>query len=115
MADRARQVRDQQAREQQSIAVQLEALGAVAFECQPSPGTPGQHASSCRLPIDAGGQLQRVFHATGPDPTSASAALLEQVALWRRRGAPLPPAAAVPGEERREQTAAGSTIGTRFR
>lgn len=92
LADRTRQVRDQQARDQQAIETQLKELGAVSFDCQPLPGPEGLHSSACRVPVDATGQLQRVFQANGHDPGSASAALLEQVRAWRQRVA-LQPAA----------------------
>jgi len=85
LADRARQVRDQQQRDQQAIEAQLRAAGAVSFDCQPLPGADGMISCSCRVPIDAAGQLQRVFQSTGHDPLSASAALLEQVLAWRQR------------------------------
>ena len=85
LADRTRLARDQQARDQQAIETQLKALGSVSFECQPLPGSDGLYSSSCRLPVDAAGQLQRVFQATGHDPTTASSALLDQVLAWRQR------------------------------
>jgi hypothetical protein len=97
LADRTRQVRDQQARDQQAIEMQLKDLGAVSFDCQPLPGPEGLHSSSCRVPVDATGQLQRVFQATGHDPGSASAALLEQVRAWRQRVAVQPVADAAAG------------------
>jgi len=97
LADRTRQARDQQAREQLAIETQLKALGAVSFECQPLPGSEGLHSSSCRVPVDATGQLQRVFQATGHDPGSASASLLEQVLAWQQRLALPPPTAAAGG------------------
>jgi len=94
LADRTRQIRDQQARDHQATEAQLNALGAVSFECQPLPGSGGLHSSSCRVPVDAAGQLQRVFQATGPDPNSASSALLAQVAAWRQRQTVQPTSAA---------------------
>ena len=97
LADRTRQVRDQQARDQQAIEAQLKAAGAVSFDCQPLPGTEGLYSSSCRVPVDATGQLQRVFQATGHDPGSASAALLEQVMGWRQRAITQSPPAAAEG------------------
>lgn len=96
LADRTRQARDQQVRDQQEIEAQLNAAGAVSFDCQPSPGSNGLYSSSCRVPVDATGQLQRVFQASGHDPGSASAALLEQVMAWRQRVTAQPPAT-VPG------------------
>lgn len=97
LADRTRQVRDQQARDQQAIESQLKAAGAVSFDCQPLPGAEGLYSSSCRVPVDATGQLQRVFQATGHDPGSASAALLEQVMGWRQRAVTQSPPAATEG------------------
>jgi len=94
LADRTRQLREQQAREQQAIETQLKSAGAVAFDCQPLPGSEGLFSSSCRVPVDATGQLQRVFQASGPDPGTASASLLAQVTAWRQRMAPQQPAAA---------------------
>ena len=97
LADRTRQVRDQQARDQQAIEAQLKAAGAVSFDCQPLPGPEGLYSSSCRVPVDATGQLQRVFQATAHDPGSASATLLEQVMEWRQRAAAQSPPAAPEG------------------
>lgn len=97
LADRTRLARDQQAREQLAIETQLKALGAVSFDCQPLPGSEGLHSSSCRVPVDATGQLQRVFQATGHDPASASAALLAQVSAWQQRAAVPPSGAAASG------------------
>ena len=97
LADRTRQARDQQARDQKEIEAQLAAVGAVSFDCQPLPGSNGLYSSSCRVPVDATGQLQRVFQASGHDPGSASAALLEQVMAWRQRVTSQPPAAAAGG------------------
>ncbi len=80
LADRSRQARDQQ-----SIEARLRDLGAMAFDCQPLPGTGGLYSSSCRVPVDASGQLQRVFQATGADPRAASESLAQQVAAWQQR------------------------------
>jgi hypothetical protein len=70
---------------------QLEALGAVAIECRPLPGAAG-HIASCRLPVDADGQLQRVFQARGGDAETATRALTADVAAWRQRTAGQPQA-----------------------
>jgi len=94
LADRTRQLREQQAREQQAIEAQLKSAGAVAFDCQPLPGSDGLFSSSCRVPVDATGQLQRVFQASGPDPGGSAAALLAQVTAWRQRMVAQQPAAA---------------------
>lgn len=90
LADRTRQLRDQQAKDRQRFEDSLTALGAVSIDCQPIPGPDGLYSSSCRVPIDASGQLQRVFQAVDHDPGSASAALLAQVTAWRQRMMPPP-------------------------
>lgn len=61
----------------------LRALGAVAIDCRPLQGNLG-HVASCRLPIDASGQLERVFQATGADAVAATDQLLRDVTTWRR-------------------------------
>lgn len=63
----------------------LIALGALAIECRPLESSSGVHVASCRLAMDAAGQLQRVFQAAGPTPAAAVAALVEQVVSWRER------------------------------
>lgn len=63
----------------------LAALGAFSIECQPTPGVAGSHRASCRIPMDAEGQLHRVFQATGPDRAAAEQNLLEDVLATRRR------------------------------
>lgn len=67
-------------------------LGATAIECQPAPGGGGTLLASCRVAADPSGQLQRLFQATGPDPTAALESLRADVAAWRRRIAAEPPA-----------------------
>jgi hypothetical protein len=62
-------------------------LGAVAFECRPVAGGAG-HQATCSVPLDASGQLLRVFHATGADGPAATAALIADVAAWRGRFEP---------------------------
>jgi len=69
----------------------LGALGATAVECRPVPDTAGVHVASCRVALDAGGQLQRVFQATATDPVRALAALHDEVSAWKRRAAPRRP------------------------
>ena len=68
-----------------SAADRLAALGAVAVEVRPLEGVAGMHVASCRVAMDAAGQLHRVFQAPGPDPAAATAALAGQVAAWRER------------------------------
>jgi len=109
LADRSRQARDQQARDQRSIETRLRDLGAMAFDCQPMPGAGGLYSSSCRVPVDATGQLQRVFQATGADPLAASETLAQQVAAWRQRVVDRDPGTAPAA------TTAGQSPPTRFR
>lgn len=104
LADRSRQARDQQ-----SLESRLRDLGAVALDCQQLPGTGGLYSSSCRVPVDASGQLQRVFQATGPDPLAASESLAQQVAAWRQRAVDHTPAAGPAA------TTAGQSPPARFR
>lgn len=122
LADRTRHVRDQQARELQAIEAQLAQVGAIGFDCQPLAGGEGLHGCSCRVPVDASGQLQRVFQAAGHDPLTAALALRDQVTAWKDRAArmaepaPAPatgslPAAVAPGVG----TAVMPYAGDRFR
>lgn len=60
----------------------LRALGAVAIDCRPLDGR-AVHVASCRLPVDAAGQLERLFQATGPDAAAATDRLLRDVTAWR--------------------------------
>lgn len=62
-------------------------VGATAIECQPMPGGSGTLVASCRVAVDASGQLQRVFQAAGPEPTAALERLLVDVRAWRQRAA----------------------------
>ncbi|NCX97331.1 MAG: hypothetical protein EBX35_01740 [Planctomycetia bacterium] len=63
----------------------LAALGAVAIDVRPLDGVAGMHVASCRVAMDAAGQLHRVFQAPGSDPGAATAALADQVEAWRDR------------------------------
>lgn len=63
----------------------LAALGAVAIDVRPLDGMAGTHVASCRVAMDADGQLHRVFQAPGSDPGAATAALADQVEAWRNR------------------------------
>lgn len=62
----------------------LERLGAVAIECLLA--AEGCQAS-CRVPVDTGGELHRVFQVTAADETTALRGLGEQVDAWSRRRA----------------------------
>lgn len=63
----------------------LARLGAMSLECRPLPGPAGGHVASCAVPLDAEGQLLRVFHGTGGDRDAALAALATEVDGWRNR------------------------------
>lgn len=78
------------------IADELARLGAIGFECRPIAGGRGEHVATCSVPLDGSGQLLRVFHVTGIDATSATAALLDDVTAWRDRSG-LPRAATALG------------------
>lgn len=62
----------------------LAALGAMAVECHPLPGGV-HHAASCRVAIDATGQLHRLFQASGSRPADAMRGLVADVSAWRQR------------------------------
>ena len=66
-------------------ADRLAAFGAVAIDVRPLEGVAGMHVASCRVAMDAAGQLHRVFQAPGADPDAATAALADQVQAWRDR------------------------------
>jgi hypothetical protein len=72
----------------------LVALGATAIDCRPFDGLAGTHVASCRVAVDAAGQLHRVFQAAGPSPDEAFASLLNTVRGWQER---LASRAATPG------------------
>lgn len=72
----------------------LEELGGTAFECRPMQGLGGMHVASCRVPLDASGQLMRVFQASGAGADEATRTLVSDVAAWKQRMALRGPAAA---------------------
>lgn len=80
------------------VEARLRAAGASGMECRPVEGTPGLHVASCRVGLDASGQLVRVFHATGRDADSAVQSLLDDVLAWKQRVASRQPAAGAGGE-----------------
>jgi hypothetical protein len=63
----------------------LAALGAVAIDCRPFDDAAGTHVASCRVAVDASGQLHRVFQAAGRSPDEAMAALEQAVRAWQSR------------------------------
>ena len=70
-----------------SSADALASLGATAIDCRPFDGLAGTHVASCRVAVDAAGQLHRVFQAAGASPDEAFAALVDTVRTWKQRTA----------------------------
>lgn len=66
-----------------ALEERLARLGAREIECRSLRGG-DVHVGSCRVPVDALGQLERVFQASGPDPLAAITRLLQDVEEWRR-------------------------------
>lgn len=83
-----------------NTAERLAMLGVTQYECRHLTESSGDHLATCHVPLDAAGQLTRVFQATGPDGEAAVAALLSEVEKWQRREV----------EPERGGTAAGSRI-----
>lgn len=69
----------------QGPAGRLAALGAAAVDCRPLDPQTGRHVASCRVAIDASGQLHRVFQADGDSSQEAVSSLADQVEEWRER------------------------------
>jgi len=68
-----------------SPAARLADLGAVAVECRRLEAGSNTQVASCRVALDAAGQLHRVFQATGASQDEAVAALADEVERWRAR------------------------------
>lgn len=68
-----------------AIQQRLAELGAFGIECQPLAGGGAGYASVCRMRIDPRGELQRMFHGSGPDAASAMQSLVEQIEAWTRK------------------------------
>lgn len=66
-----------------TLRKQLATLGASGIDCRPQPGAVPGYASSCRIIIDANGQLHRMFHGQGPDATAAMQSLVNQIQAWQ--------------------------------
>lgn len=81
-------------------------LGAIRIECRPLSGADGVHVATCGVPLDASGQLVRVFHASGTDPAAATRALFDDVAGWKQRSA---------GRIRSEPVVGGQPVADRLR
>jgi hypothetical protein len=66
-----------------SLRSQLTSLGATGIDCRPQPGALPGYISSCRIGIDADGQLHRMFHGQGPDAPAAMQSLVSQIQAWQ--------------------------------
>lgn len=73
-----------------TIRTHLATLGATAIDCRPQPGSLPGYSSSCRIGIDADGQLHRMFHGRGPDAAAAMQSLVDQIQSWRIQHAATP-------------------------
>jgi hypothetical protein len=73
-----------------TLREQLAKLGATGIDCRPQPGAVAGYASSCRMSIDADGQLLRMFHGQGPDALSAMRSLITQIEGWKVQQAGTP-------------------------
>jgi len=78
----------------QALEDRLRHLGAVAFAWTPLTTGTRVHGCSCSLAVDTTGQLHRVFHGAGSDPTAAADNLLAQIDAWQRTRSPQPMATA---------------------
>lgn len=72
-------------------------LGGIAVECRPLDSLAGTHVASCRVAMDAAGQLHRVFQVAGRTPDEAVAALADEVERWRTRLADRASSSGAPG------------------
>jgi hypothetical protein len=73
-----------------SLRTQLASLGATGIDCRPQPGALPGYISSCRIGIDADGQLHRMFHGQGPDAPAAMQSLVSQIQAWQVQQAGTP-------------------------
>ena len=68
-----------------TLRQQLAAAGVRRLLIEPAGDGSRSVRGSCRLPVDAEGQLQRLFHASGSSETETLTLLVEQVGRWHRR------------------------------
>lgn len=68
-----------------TVRERLREVGATAVECRHLPAATEGHVATCRVALDADGQLQRVFQATGHDSLAAERRLLEEIVAWQER------------------------------
>ena len=68
-----------------ALRQQLAAAGVHRLLIEPASDGSRSVRGSCRLPVDAEGQLQRLFHASGGTETETLTELVEQVGRWHQR------------------------------
>jgi hypothetical protein len=68
-----------------AVRERLRDAGAVGVDCRQLPGAGAGHVATGRVALDADGQLQRVFQATGHDSLAAERRLLEEITAWQER------------------------------
>lgn len=73
-----------------TLRKQLADFGATGIDCRPQPGAASGYTSTCRVGIDAAGQLHRMFHGQGPDAPAAMQSLVDQIEAWQAQQAGTP-------------------------
>jgi hypothetical protein len=68
-----------------ALRQQLAAAGVRKLLIEPASDGSRSVRGSCRLAVDAEGQLQRLFHANGATETETLTQLVEQVSRWHQR------------------------------
>lgn len=68
-----------------AVRERLRDAGAVGVDCRQLPGAEADFVATGRISLDAEGQLQRVFQATGHDSLAAERRLLEEITVWQER------------------------------
>ncbi len=64
---------------------QLIAAGAHRLLVTPATDSSGGYHGSCRVSVDAQGELQRLFHARASTKSATLEKLLQQVRHWQQR------------------------------
>ena len=77
----------------QALRRQLKSAGVQRLLLEPAAESGGPVRGSCRLAVDAEGQLQRLFHAHGATEAETLRLLVDQVSRWHSRLAGRQPAA----------------------
>ena len=64
-------------------SVQIEGIHRLLVE--PASDSSGGYHGSCRIAVDAQGELQRLFHAHAPTESATLEELLQQVRHWQQQ------------------------------